>query len=341
MGICHSSDKGRAQTHKCATECSELVADSDGTRASTSDNETERGEPSRTDEHKIHFIGIASKDHKEKSPNSRFHCQLRHYRSCLYTWNSPQLGYVTFLGYDTMFCDEEPTRANLVKAFEKLSETCKDGDTFVFVYLGHGGGGGNHGQCISLDKGKGGEKLESDYVYDKDLIDYITRSVTKGTNIVAFTDCCHSGGLLDAKGDGHFASVDGHIVNCSKCKWQGFKCVWFASCDVDKSQHDGPLSRMIWNTIYDFDVSTTGYVKQEQYSCKDVWQHMNDRGWVELSKKQLHGKGGHVHMTATDGTDPAQIMFPLWTHGPHKDEKEFEEFFDKGHCYGLHKWLWN
>lgn len=94
----------------------------------------------------------------------------------------------------------KPTRANMEAALSWLVNGCKAGDTLLFYYSGHGS---------SMRDQNGDERDKRDEVlvpldyktrgviHDDWLSANVVSKVCAGASMYAFTDCCHSGSMLD------------------------------------------------------------------------------------------------------------------------------------------------
>lgn len=95
---------------------------------------------------------------------------------------------------------QQPTKKNMELAFNWLIKDCKAGDTLVFHYSGHGA-------TVKDTNGDETDKLDSvlvpvDYlksgvITDDWLYSNVVCKLPSGVTLWGFTDCCHSGTMLD------------------------------------------------------------------------------------------------------------------------------------------------
>jgi|Laugrespbdmm15sd_2_1035082.scaffolds.fasta_scaffold00668_7 hypothetical protein len=95
---------------------------------------------------------------------------------------------------------QQPTKKNMELAFNWLIKDCKAGDTLLFHYSGHGA-------TVKDTNGDETDKLDSvlvpvDYlksgvITDDWLYSNVVSKLPSGVTLWGFTDCCHSGTMLD------------------------------------------------------------------------------------------------------------------------------------------------
>lgn len=128
---------------------------------------------------------------------------------CINDVNNIRNVLVANMGYNQnnirMLTDETstlPTRANIEASISWLVSNCKAGDTLFFHYSGHGANirdasgdetDGRDEVLVPLDfKTKG-------VISDDWILENLASKVPSGVTLWAFTDCCHSGSILDLK----------------------------------------------------------------------------------------------------------------------------------------------
>lgn len=96
----------------------------------------------------------------------------------------------------------KPTRSNIENQINWLVSNCMSGDTLVFYYSGHG---------ANIDDRTGDETDKKDEVlipldYEKNgfitddwLYQNMACKIASGVKLFGFTDCCHSGTMIDLK----------------------------------------------------------------------------------------------------------------------------------------------
>jgi hypothetical protein len=111
-----------------------------------------------------------------------------------------------------------PTRANILKAYENLAQTSRAGDTCFCHYSGHGGK--LRDENGDEDDGYDETLVPVDYVTagqirDDDLFQALVSRMPQGVLVTCLMDCCHSGTVLDlpykyvADGEQTEMSLDG------------------------------------------------------------------------------------------------------------------------------------
>jgi len=95
---------------------------------------------------------------------------------------------------------QQPTKKNMELAFNWLIKDCQAGDTLLFHYSGHGA-------TVKDTNGDETDKLDSvlvpvDYlksgvITDDWLYSNVVCKLPSGVTLWGFTDCCHSGTMLD------------------------------------------------------------------------------------------------------------------------------------------------
>ncbi len=131
-------------------------------------------------------------------------------RGCINDINNIRNHLTSFCGYDDknirVLTEENiqllPTRENIERSINWLVSNNNPGDTLLFYYSGHGSSiqdrtgdesDGKDEVIIPLDfKTKG-------FITDDWLFSNMVQMIPKYVTLWAFTDCCHSGTLLDLK----------------------------------------------------------------------------------------------------------------------------------------------
>ncbi|CAB9516074.1 Metacaspase-1 [Seminavis robusta] len=109
----------------------------------------------------------------------------------------------------------EPTKENILAAYEKLVEETEEGDVVFCHFSGHGGrlkdddGDEDDGfdeSLVPLDYSTGGQ------IRDDDLLTNLVRKMPSGVTMTCVFDCCHSGTVLDLPfvfiGDGEHEAME-------------------------------------------------------------------------------------------------------------------------------------
>jgi len=95
-----------------------------------------------------------------------------------------------------------PTRSNIENNINWLVSNCMKGDTLIFYYSGHGSSITDRNNdesdkkdevLIPLDYEKNG------YITDDWLYQNMAAKIPEGVKLFGFTDCCHSGTMIDLK----------------------------------------------------------------------------------------------------------------------------------------------
>mmetsp|Transcript_9759 Transcript_9759/g.23001 ORF Transcript_9759/g.23001 Transcript_9759/m.23001 type:complete len:349 (+) Transcript_9759:123-1169(+) len=95
---------------------------------------------------------------------------------------------------------DEPTRENMIEAYQQIVDESEDGDAVFLHYSGHGtklvdGSGdeedGYDEALVPLDYDEAGMLL------DDDLFEILIEPLAEGVHMVSLMDCCHSGTILD------------------------------------------------------------------------------------------------------------------------------------------------
>jgi hypothetical protein len=96
--------------------------------------------------------------------------------------------------------NQQPTKKNMESGFNWLIKDCKAGDTLLFHYSGHGA-------TVKDTNGDETDNLDSvlvpvDYlkngvITDDWLYSNVVSKLPSGVTLWVFTDCCHSGTMLD------------------------------------------------------------------------------------------------------------------------------------------------
>jgi len=96
---------------------------------------------------------------------------------------------------------EDPTRENILQAYEKIVSESQDGDVVYLHYSGHGGRlrdddrdeetDGYDETLIPLDYASSGQ------IRDDDLLQKLVKPMKDGVFVTSIMDCCHSGTVLD------------------------------------------------------------------------------------------------------------------------------------------------
>lgn len=109
---------------------------------------------------------------------------------------------------------KDPTKANIIAAYQQIVSDSQSGDVVYAHYSGHGGKLRDDG----ADEADGYDEtlVPLDYQYagqirDDDLLKTLVIPMKKGVFVTAIMDCCHSGTVLDLpytfKGDGEQTSM--------------------------------------------------------------------------------------------------------------------------------------
>ncbi len=95
---------------------------------------------------------------------------------------------------------KKPTKRNIQNELIKLVSNAKSGDTIIFHYSGHGSQipDSSHDEKTNLDD----VLIPIDYMTNGIIVDdwlneNICRKIPTGVTLYCFTDCCHSGTILD------------------------------------------------------------------------------------------------------------------------------------------------
>jgi hypothetical protein len=97
--------------------------------------------------------------------------------------------------------NNKPTKKNIEDGIRWLVSNCKAGDTLFFYYSGHGA----QINDVSKDEKIGGKDevlvpldyKQNNVIVDDWLYSNMVNCVPQGVTLWAFTDCCHSGTMLD------------------------------------------------------------------------------------------------------------------------------------------------
>jgi len=101
---------------------------------------------------------------------------------------------------DDAKCQRKPTKENMEAGIRALSVGCKAGDTIVFYYSGHGSdikdsngdeSDGRDNVLVPLDYESRG------IITDDWLFTNLASVLPAGVTLWVFTDCCHSGTMMD------------------------------------------------------------------------------------------------------------------------------------------------
>jgi len=94
----------------------------------------------------------------------------------------------------------QPTRANIMNAFDRIVQYSKAGDVVFIHYSGHGGrvvdtsgdeADGYDETLIPVDFQRAGQ------IVDDDLYKHLVKRMPAGVHVTVLMDCCHSGTALD------------------------------------------------------------------------------------------------------------------------------------------------
>mmetsp|Transcript_1357 Transcript_1357/g.3008 ORF Transcript_1357/g.3008 Transcript_1357/m.3008 type:complete len:312 (+) Transcript_1357:100-1035(+) len=94
----------------------------------------------------------------------------------------------------------QPTKQNIMNAFDRITQYSKAGDVVFIHYSGHGGrvvdtsgdeDDGYDETLIPVDFKRAGQ------IIDDDLYKHLVKRVPKGVRVTVLMDCCHSGTCLD------------------------------------------------------------------------------------------------------------------------------------------------
>ena len=95
-----------------------------------------------------------------------------------------------------------PSRHNIEVAIKNLVENTKEGDTLVFHYSGHG----SSVRDTTGDETDGRDEVlvpldykSSGVIKDDWLFENLCKKIPRGATLWCFTDCCHSGTIMDLK----------------------------------------------------------------------------------------------------------------------------------------------
>lgn len=104
------------------------------------------------------------------------------------------------------FAEEEederhiPTRKNIMEALKWLVKGCKNGDSLVFYFSGHG----LRSPDFDDDETDGFDETicpvdfqKEGMILDNDINSLIVKPLQKGVTLHAIVDACHSGTILD------------------------------------------------------------------------------------------------------------------------------------------------
>lgn len=118
---------------------------------------------------------------------------------------------------DVRAAGEEPTYENIVKAFDRITQTAQPGEQVYIHYSGHGGRiktiypnlkQGNREQTdegiVPMDIG---DTPEGRYIRDVEMTTLLKRMTDKGLIVTVVLDCCNSGGAT--RGDAEIRSGSG------------------------------------------------------------------------------------------------------------------------------------
>lgn len=98
---------------------------------------------------------------------------------------------------------KKPSRANMEASLLWLVSGAKAGDTLFFHFSGHGSSVRDHTNdevdqrdevLVPLDFEKGGGVITDDWLFSN-----VASKVPQGVSLIIFTDCCHSGTMIDLK----------------------------------------------------------------------------------------------------------------------------------------------
>ncbi|KAL5786894.1 hypothetical protein ACOSP7_003843 [Xanthoceras sorbifolium] len=95
-----------------------------------------------------------------------------------------------------------PTKRNILKAMKWLVEGCKNGDSLVFYFAGHGSrepvANGDDHEIDGFDETLCPlDFMEEGMILDDDINSIIVRPLVKGVILHAIVDACYSGTILD------------------------------------------------------------------------------------------------------------------------------------------------
>jgi len=91
---------------------------------------------------------------------------------------------------------------NIMNAVCNLTNGVTNGDTLFFYYSGHGTSIGNLHSCFKNEQDDAiipNDYTSTGFITDDWLYNNLTSKVPSGVTLWAFTDCCHSGTMLDLK----------------------------------------------------------------------------------------------------------------------------------------------
>lgn len=95
---------------------------------------------------------------------------------------------------------QQPTRANIIKAYKDIVRKSQAGDAIFLHYSGHG----TKVPDLNGDEDDGYDEAlvpldfkHAGIIIDDDLYDIIVKGLPSGVHVVSVMDCCHSGTILD------------------------------------------------------------------------------------------------------------------------------------------------
>jgi hypothetical protein len=199
---------------------------------------------------------------------------------------------------------QAPTKENISRAMASIASRCQPDDTFMFYYAGHGTGVPDE----SGDEKDGQDEafctLGSDYSLDAgtiwiddDFTQFMVDTIPETTKIICFTDCCHSGSIIDLD---NYVDVE-HVKNRAIVAISGAKDEQTAK-EVDEG--GGVATEVLMLAVSDLDKTQDG-----PYSVEGVFEvmrsHMTSKGYNSASRDQ------NLVLTHTEGF-PAEIFpWPL------------------------------
>jgi len=197
-----------------------------------------------------------------------------------------------------------PTVEHISQTMAYLGERCKPDDTFIFYYAGHGTGVPD----TSGDEEDGQDEafctLGEDYEMDEDTIwvdddftAFLLESIPAHAKVICFTDCCHSGSIIDLD---HYVDV-AHVSNRAIVAISGAKDEQTAK-EVDEG--GGVATTVMLQAVRNLDKSQDG-----PYSVQGVFTEMRrimtSEGYNAADRDQ------NLVLSHTEGHPPEKFPWPL------------------------------
>jgi hypothetical protein len=197
-----------------------------------------------------------------------------------------------------------PTVEAISAAMEQIATHCKPDDTFIFYYAGHGTGVPDENGDEEDGQDEAFCTLGDDYEMDADTIwvddeftQFLIATIPAHTKVICFTDCCHSGSILDLD---HYVDVE-HVKNRAICAISGAKDEQTAK-EVDEG--GGVATTVMLKAIKNLDSSQDG-----PYSVAGVFYEMRrimtSEGYNSSDRDQ------NLVLSHTEGHPAEQFPWPL------------------------------